>query len=163
MSHLPDLQSTGNLLKGLIGKAVQLKAGKPFPVDGAPKAPTFCGLYANDGETDPSALLVFDLPMTVVCGGSLSGLPPGVMTDQLKSGNVEDTIRENVYEIMNVAASLLNVSGTASHIRLKSVQELKGKAEGQIAQLASAKAARLDGEATIGSLPAGKFSFIRVS
>jgi hypothetical protein len=161
--HFPSAQAVTQLLSGLIGKNVQGKPVKPVPsLAGTAKAPTFWGLYTADGANEPSAAIVFDFPMTVSSAAAIGVIPVGVVNEQLRSGQVENLFKENVYEVLNISASLLNASG-CPHLRLTAMEELRATPTGKLEPFSKAGLQRLDLEIVFPSLPPGKLSVIRLA
>lgn len=77
------------------------------------------GLYV-DGEGKPVAVCLCDTSFAAYAGAALSMLPPGGAEDAAESGEISATMKENVYEVMNICSRLL-MSDSTPHLKLENM------------------------------------------
>lgn len=101
---LPKADDLGRLFSELLDKQVTAKAARP----GAPpqKGPWIAATYGSDENA--AVALLSDLNAAASLGAALSMLPAGRAEESVKSGTLEDVIRENFHEVCNVVTGLLN-------------------------------------------------------
>ncbi len=143
-----------------MGKLKETKASKQTTLLGKAGWPFFVGLYQTDPVSAPSAAIVLDPTLALAASGALSGFAPGVILEDLKAAVITGEIRSNVYEVLNIAGSLLNAN-FAPRLRLTEVCELESAPKGKLAFLLAEKPRRLDVEMTIAPCPAGKIVVLR--
>lgn len=157
----PDPKTVIELFRMLVGKAVPGRPMKPGPIAGSAAAPLFAALYTADGDSEPSATMIMDLPLALAASASLSGIPAGVVQEELRQKNISPTLRTNLTEVMNIAASLLNSNGSP-HIRLTEVAELRAKPDDKLQKIAARKTASMELEMVIPPCPPGRLILLRV-
>jgi len=114
MSHLPVPKEIRDLLTELLDREVTLSPGAPLAP--TPKNPCTIGVYVDD-RLMITALVAFDLPLSAHAGAAIGLVPPAGAAAAIEEGVLNDTLRENIYEVLNIAASLFNVPGE-DHLRL---------------------------------------------
>ncbi|TQK69572.1 hypothetical protein [Nocardioides sp. SLBN-35] len=112
--HLPQPKQLRDLLADLLGRDVTLTPSAPFAP--GPDTPASVALYVDD-SLRISALIACDLAFSAYAGAALGLIPVGDATAAVGDGKVTDAISENLYEVLNIAASTFNVAG-ADHLRL---------------------------------------------
>jgi hypothetical protein len=112
-SHLPTPQQIRELLADLLGRDVTLSPAAPF-APGADNASV--AIYVSD-QLQITALIACDLPLSVYAGAALGLVPPGGAAEAIGDGKLPDSLRDNLYEVLNIAASMFNAPG-AEHLRL---------------------------------------------
>jgi hypothetical protein len=115
-THLPVAKEIRDLFVDLLDRAVTLSPGVAL----APthKNPSTVGVYVDD-RLQVTALVVLDLPLSAYVGAAIGLIPPEGAETAINTG-LSDTLRDNVHEVYNIAASLFNV-GQADHLRLYDV------------------------------------------
>lgn len=116
-SYLPVTKEVRDLLTDLLGREVSLSPGAPLAP--TPKTPCTIGVYVDD-LLQVTALIAFDLPLSAHAGAAIGLVPVAGAEAAIEEGTLGDTLRENLYEVLNIAASLFNVDG-ATHLRLYDV------------------------------------------
>ncbi len=81
-----------------------------------PKSASLYGLYVNE-ENKPVAACVVDKEFAAYAGAALSMIPKGGAEDAAESGEIPQSMQENVYEVMNICSRLLMGDDTP-HLRL---------------------------------------------
>jgi hypothetical protein len=117
MSYLPAPKEIRDLLAELLDRPITLSPSTPL----APTAKNPCtiGVYVDD-LLRVTSLVAFDLARSARAGAAIGLVPVGGADAAIEEGLLTDTLRENVYEVLNIAASLFNVEG-ATHVRLYDV------------------------------------------
>jgi hypothetical protein len=113
-SHLPLPKQIKDLLEGLLGRDVTLAPAAPFAP--GPKAPASVAVYVDD-SLRVTSLIACDLPLSAYAGAALGLVPPAGADAAVDAGALTETLSENLYEVLNIAASMFNASG-ADHLRL---------------------------------------------
>jgi hypothetical protein len=120
MSHLPVPKEIRDLLAGLLDRDVTLSPTGPLAP--TPKNPCTIGVCVDD-RLQVTALVGFDLPLSAYAGAALGLVPPAGAEAAIAEGVLDETLRGNLYEVLNIAASLFNVEG-ATHVRLYDVHHV---------------------------------------
>lgn len=154
--QLPNTSSVANLLRGLLCKPVAVK-----PAAGVlAKAPQVHSVGVFVGGTGAiGSLCLCDVAAAAYLGAALSLIPPAVAAEALKKSMLSEGLVENLREVVNVTASLFNVSG-GSHVRLRDLLTSPQPFPAEVVSLAAAKAGRTDMEITVPGYGAGKMSFV---
>lgn len=116
-SHLPVPKQIRDLLAELLDREVTLSPSTPLAP--TPKNPCTIGLYVDD-LLQVTSLIAFDLSLSAHAGAAIGLVPVGGAEAAIEEGILNDTLRDNLYEVLNIAASLFNVEG-ATHVRLYDV------------------------------------------
>jgi hypothetical protein len=64
-----------------------------------------------------TALIVCDLSLSAYAGAAIGLVPANGAEAAIEEGALTDTLRDNLYEVLNIAASLFNAPG-AEHLKL---------------------------------------------
>lgn len=156
--QLPTQASTIHLLGGLLCKPITAKPA-PQPLLAAP-GPRVIGLYVDD-KGAVGSLWMCDIAGGAYLGAALSLIGPAVAAEAHKTGRLSEGLLENLHEVINVAASLFNVTG-GGHVRLKSILVPPAPIPADIVALANVKKGRTDLDITVPGYGAGKVSFVLV-
>lgn len=116
-SHLPVPKQIRDLLAELLDREVTLSPSTPLAP--TPKNPCTIGVYVDD-LLQVTSLIAFDLSLSAHAGAAIGLVPVGGAEAAIEEGILNDTLRDNLYEVLNIAASLFNVEG-ATHVRLYDV------------------------------------------
>ena len=112
--HLPLPKQLRDLLADLLGRDVTLEPAPPYAP--GPDTPASVAVYVDD-SLRISALIACDLAFSAYAGAAIGLVPPGGAQAAIDDGKLTDTLSENLYEVLNIAASMFNVAG-ADHLRL---------------------------------------------
>ena len=112
--HLPAPIEIRELLEGLLGRDVGVDTAPPL-IPG-PSVPASVGVYVDD-SLQISAVSCLDLPLSAYAAASLGLVPASAAQTAVEQGVLDDTLRENLYEVLNIAAAAFNVAD-AVHVRL---------------------------------------------
>ena len=105
----------GTFLGDIMGRTVESTGIDPIEFDGDDV--WFTGVFIEDDETVSGAYIT-DLPMAAFAGASLAMIPKPVAEDAISSGELPESLRENVAEVANIASALLN-SPVFPHLRMR--------------------------------------------
>ncbi|GAB2873633.1 hypothetical protein [Nocardioides pacificus] len=113
-THLPTPMQIRELLAGLLDKPVTLTPGVPLAP--GPKTPVSIAAFVDD-MLRVTGVIVCDLKMSAYLGAALGLVPVKQAESVIAAGALDETIAENLYEALNIAASIFNVEN-AGHVRL---------------------------------------------
>jgi len=103
--EFPAEEKISELLEMLLGKKIGCKPGRSL----SPMARDIGaqGVYVfDDGEI--AALVLTDMGFSGTTGAALSMLNSSVAEQAMRSGELNDTLQENIREVLNIAASWFN-------------------------------------------------------
>lgn len=112
--HLPQPKQVRDLLTELLGREVTLSPGAPYAP--GPDTPASIAVYVDD-QLQIRALIACDLTFSAHAGAAIGLVPVGGSEAAIEDGKLTDTLAENLYEVLNIAASMFNVAG-ADHLKL---------------------------------------------
>ena len=153
-STVPSAMSVRELLERLLGRDVDTVACPP-PVT----ATAVLGIYVCDRER-MTAVLSLDLPLAAYLGSSLALLPPRVAQAAIADGGLTPDLVENVGEVLNVLAAVLN-EHSDTHQRLYQTW-LGAEAPADAAAHSKALGNRLDLAVSVQGYGSGTLSFVLV-
>lgn len=104
MLRLPAPDAVTRLLSGLLGVKVSVIDNK---VDDAKLV--VCGVFASAAH-DEAAFCLLDIPFGAAAGAALSMMPVDVAKDYVKKGKLDEDIRDNCAEVLNVCSRLFTSS-----------------------------------------------------
>ncbi|HWJ81092.1 MAG TPA: hypothetical protein VNS55_02545 [Nocardioides sp.] len=116
--HLPQPKQLKDLLTDLLGRDVSLSPTTPYAP--GPSDPVTLATYVDD-SLNIVALIACDLGFSARAGAAIGLVPPGGAEEAIGDGKLTDTLADNLYEVLNIGASVFNVPG-ADHVRLHDVQ-----------------------------------------
>src|SRR5512142_2616215 len=93
---LPPNAELEKLLTGLVMRDVKVKNG-----EGAAGEPVAVALFRTDVPLQEVAV-VCDLPLAASLAAALSVVPVGAVKDAVSAGALEESLRQNLAEVMNV-------------------------------------------------------------
>ncbi|MBN2801814.1 MAG: hypothetical protein JXR91_01835 [Deltaproteobacteria bacterium] len=109
---MPTASGISELLEGLLGEEIEVKESETLilKTDNI----SISGEYEEDDGTI-AAYILLSFELGVMMGAALSMIPKGTVTDEIENSKLNDEVRDNLHEILNIAASLLNNSDKAHH------------------------------------------------
>jgi hypothetical protein len=113
---LPDVHKVQSIL-GLLFDGLDVKSGGSL--DEKPKGGAFFGVFIGADDA-PVALCGVDLSLGASLAAALSMLPPSVVKEAVKTGDLGRVMAENLREIMNICTRLL-LDSTSPHLKLDQV------------------------------------------
>ncbi len=115
--HLPTPKQLRDLLTELLGREVAVSPGTPL----APSAdaPATFSVFVDNSLTI-CALIVVDLDLSAHAGAAIGLMPPPTAREAIEEKSLPDTMKENLYEVLNIASAMFNIEG-ARHTKLHEV------------------------------------------
>jgi hypothetical protein len=158
-SYLPVPKEIRDLLTELLDRDVQVSPNAPL----APTANNPCtvGVYVDD-SLQVTSVIAFDLPLSAHAGAAIGLVPAAGAEAAIGEGILTDTLRDNVYEVLNIAASLFNVDG-ATHVRLYDVHHAGLPVPGDILARALTLGRREDLAVDVAGYGPGRLSVVLVA
>lgn len=141
----------------LVGKKIKAARGSPLVAANVRGVAT----YADAAGTLAFVALT-DVAFVASVGAALAMIPLPIVAEAIRTGKPPESLVENAYEVLNVAASLFNeVEGATLHVK---VQKLTiGPLNPELAKRLLKPAARLDLDIGIPGYPDSKLSLVAVS
>lgn len=102
---LPDAKKAAAMLTSTLRRDVKLTLLKPVP----DKEFVAVGHYA-DRDKKPVAACFADKAMTLYAGAALSLVPADAARDAMKEAAIDEVMRENFAEVLNVCSRLIELS-----------------------------------------------------
>lgn len=102
---LPKAPELEKVLQGLAQRAVRVKQ-----VEAQPAAPVAVGLYRSDAPVQ-DLVVMFELPLAGSLAASLTMVPAGAVKEAVERGVLEESLRDNLAEVMNVLARYATMAG----------------------------------------------------
>ena len=114
---LPCTSAVASMLGTLLGKPVLAKPTKATTL--GPRDRTLVGLYVRDDDS-VDAVIVCDLAAAAALGCALALIHPSNAAECVKRGKLDEALLENLREVLNVMAGLVNHAGVP-RLRLQAV------------------------------------------
>lgn len=115
LTELPTAKEVRELIMGVVGRDVDLTIEGAALTSASPGG-VIVGEYVSE-EMGSNALIALDLPLAAYLGAALALIPAGGAEASLEDGYLSDSLLDNTYEVLNIAASLFNKEG-APHLRI---------------------------------------------
>jgi len=153
-TQLPSPKDVRDMLEELLGKDITVGDGSPASAADLKKATV--AAYIDDGN-HIAAVAGMDLPLSAWIGAAIGLIPKGGAEACVEDGDLSKMVGENVREVCNIMAALLNRAGTP-HLRLeKESVYLPGEpAPGDVQTRLVALGSRLDLTVTVAGYGAGR-------
>jgi len=116
-THLPLPKQVRDLFAELLDRDITL--GPSDPLTPGPKVPASVATYVDD-MLRVTGVISCDLPLSARAGAALGLAPAAEAEAAIEDGRITEVLAENLYEVLNIAASMFNVDG-ATHVRLHSL------------------------------------------
>lgn len=154
--RMPIPEEVRDFLGDLLGKPVSVT--KTGEMDFAKEPETYLtGLYVDDKDRLIGACIT-DIPLAATAGAALAMMPAAVAKEAVDAGKLEEGLRDNFYEVVNILSRLLN-GPSVPHLRLTELVE--GVPEDVIALAEKAKG-RKHYDVTVVGYTGGKLGLIGV-
>ena len=153
----PVMKEVGDLFQMLLGKRCKVSKGRPLTSRPADQAAV--GIYADDDGKIVAAIVV-DIGLAGTAGTALSMLPPGIAKDVTRTKRLPENVAENLYEVLNVSASLFNDT-RSRHVRLTTMVHGRTPVPKDVAMLIRKPKTRMDMNIEVQGYPTkGRVSFM---
>ena len=100
-------------LDPLFGKDIDINNSQPLDINNK----VVIGTYV-DGEGKAIGAIVMDYSCACYTAAALSMMPADIADENIKSGEIEDSLRDNLYEVLNIGVSFFS-DGTTPDMRIK--------------------------------------------
>jgi len=158
-SYLPAIKEIRDLLADLLGRDIDLSPTTPLAPSS--KNPTSVGVYVDDA-LQVTAVVVCDLAFSAYVAAAIGLVPPPTAQEAVEEGTLSLALRENLYEVLNIAASLFNV-GEHTHLRLYDLHAAGDPLPGSVLVQALTLGRREDLEVEVGGYGRGRLSVVLVA
>ena len=156
VTPVPAPKLVRDLLEDLLGRQVDVRPGEPLsPED---DRATTVAVYVDDSLT-LRLVGVADLAFSAYAGASIGLVPVGGAELAIEERSLPSTIEENLYEVLNICASLLNAEGLP-HVKLHAVHYPGSVPPPQAHAMACTLGRRLDLVVDIAGYGTGRFSLV---
>ncbi len=152
----PESKAVNELFAMLLGK--RCKVAKDKPMGRRPGEAAAIGVYVDDaGEL--VAAVVCDIALAGAAGTALSMLPPKLAKDCIRTKRLPDNVAENLYEVLNVGASLFN-SARTPHVKLLEVVQEPARPSKEVQALLRKPGTRMDLSIAVNGYEPGKIHLL---
>lgn len=156
MTPVPTALDARELISGLLGREVTVQMTDPFVGDEG--AGTTWAVYEDD-QARARAVALMDLPLSAYAGAAIGLMPVGAAEAALEDNELSPVMQENLYEVLNVLAALLNAPD-CPHVKLTSVTHVGRTPDGEVAAHATTVGRRLDLTVTVPQFGTGRLSIV---
>ena len=153
---VPTPKAVRDMLTDLLGRAVEVNPSLPYAP--RPGEPMSIAVFVDD-RTVVRAVGVVDLGFSARAGAAIGLVPSPTAEEAIGSGLLPETLAENLYEVLNIAASLLNAEGVV-HVKLHEMFAAGTRPPAPIAECLQALGRRLDLGVDIAGYGKGRFSLV---
>lgn len=156
LTPVPASKDVRDLLEQLLDRGVEVAPGDPYaPADGERAT---LAVYVDD-QMHTRAVAVADLPFSAYVGAAIGLLPVGGAEAALEDKALSPTLRENLHEVLNIVAALLNPEG-APHVRLYAMHAPGEVPPIDVSGFARTLGRRLDLRVDVAGYGSGRFSLV---
>ena len=152
--RMPIPEDVRDFLGDLLGKPVSVTKASQIDFNDEPEQ-YVTGLYVDDHDRLIGAFIA-DIPLAATTGAALAMMPAAVAKEAADKGKLEEGLRDNFYEIVNILSRLLN-GPSVPHLRLT---ELVDGVPGDVLQLIEKAKGRKQYDVTVVGYAGGKMSLI---
>ncbi len=155
---VPHPKQVRDLFLGLTGKEVEVSPSHPVL---AGREPAAVAVYVTD-KLATGAVVAWNLDLAAYAGGAL-GLVPLPQTEQARNdGQLTAELSDNVYEVLNIFASVFNEVSGAPHLRLHAVHGVGDRLPTDVGSMLGYVVRRLDLQVTIPGYGGGRLSVVSI-
>jgi hypothetical protein len=158
-THLPHPKQIRDLITDLLGRDVTLTPAPPFAP--GPKSPASIAVYVDD-SLRVTSLIACDLPCSAHLAAALALVPTRVAEEAIEAGMLDQNLAENLFEVLNVAASMFNVPN-AAHLKLHALHPAGTPLDPMVRAQALTLGRREDLHIEISGYGSGQFSVVMVA
>lgn len=158
-SYLPTIKEIRDLLTDLLDRDIQVSPTPPLAP--TPNNPCTVAVYVDD-TLQVTSVIAFDLALSAYAGAAIGLVPVAGAQAAVEERILNDTLRENVYEVLNIAASLFNHDG-ATHVRLYDAHHIGNVLPGDVMVKALTLGRREDLAIEVGGYGSGRLSVVLVA
>ncbi|MGZ4699007.1 MAG: hypothetical protein ACXVY4_16180 [Oryzihumus sp.] len=160
MTPVPLPKPVRDLLGDLLDRRVEVQVAEAAYAP-EPGEPATYAVYVDDAMRT-RAVGVADLAFSAFAGAAIGLIPPNGAQVAIEEKSLPAAMQENLYEVLNVLASLFNAEGLP-HVKLHAAYSPGGAgAPSDARAYACVLGRRLDLEVEIGGYGSGRFSVVGV-
>jgi hypothetical protein len=154
--RVPVAKPVRDMLTELLGRPVEVAPSIPY----APLStePATLAVYVDDA-TIVRAVMVADLPFSAYAGAAIGLVPVQGAEEAITEKVLPETLEENLYEVLNISASLLNAEGLP-HLRLYRLHAPGNPPPTEMANCARVLGGRLDLSVEITGYGTGRLTVV---
>jgi hypothetical protein len=153
---VPSAKAVRDMLSDLLGRTVEVRSSLPYAP--RPSDPVTVAVYVDD-RTVVRAVGVADLAFSARAAAAIGLVPAASADEAVEAGVLGETLAENLHEVLNIAASLLNAEGVV-HVKLHQMYAAGTRPPAEIAACVQALGRRLDLGVDIAGYGGGRFSLV---
>ena len=154
---LPRADSIGKLLTGIVGKPTS--AAKVSPLVLSLRTAYYVAVY-HDQAGELAGLCFVDLSLAAYLSSALLMFPAATALENIKAGILTDVLRENLWEIGNIARQGLNRPDEGYLVLSKGFEIIGGLPPG-LSKIISTCSGRLDTEVTVAGYGKGHMLIVQ--
>lgn len=158
-SYLPSTKEIKDLLTELLDREVTVAPSSPLAP--TPANPCTVAVYVDD-TLQVTSVIAFDLALSARAGAAIGLVPAAGADAAIEERVLNQTLQENVYEVLNIAASLFNMDG-ATHVRLYDAHHVGAPLPHDVLARALTLGRREDLSVEVGGYGAGRLSVVLVA
>lgn len=158
-SYLPSTKEIRDLLTELLDREVTVAPSAPLAP--TPNNPCTVAVYVDD-TLQVTSVIAFDLALSAHAGAAIGLVPAAGSAAAIEERVLSQTLQENVYEVLNIAASLFNHDG-ATHVRLYDAHHVGAPVPGDVLARALTLGRREDLAVEVAGYGAGRLSVVLVA
>ncbi|MFL6107495.1 MAG: hypothetical protein ACJ72L_11070 [Marmoricola sp.] len=155
-SYLPSTKEIRDLLTELLDREIQVSPSAPLAP--TPNNPCTVAVYVDD-TLQVTSVIAFDLALSAYAGGAIGLVPVTGAQAAVEERVLSATLRENLYEVLNIAASLFNKDG-ATHVRLYDAHHIGNPLPGDVLVKALTLGRREDLAIDVAGYGSGRLSVV---
>ena len=154
--RVPAPKPVRDMLTDLLGRNVEVVLGAPYaPQHGEPGT---LGVYVDDA-TIVRAVMVGDMAFSAYAGAAIGLVPVHGAKEAITTERLPQALEENLYEVLNICASLLNAEGLP-HLRLYQMFAPGDLPPAEVSNCARILGGRLDLSVEIAGYGKGRLSVV---
>lgn len=153
---VPAAMPVRTLLEDLLGRQVEVTPAEP--INPQEERATTMAAYVDDALR-LRMVGVCDIPFSAFAGASIGLVPQAAAQLAVEDGLLPVTIQDNLYEVLNICAALLNAEGLP-HVKLHAVHYPGSTPPSQVMAMACTLGRRLDLRVDIAGYGTGRFSLV---
>lgn len=158
-SYLPATKEIKDLLTDLLGREVTVSPSAPLAP--TPNNPCTVAVYVDD-TLQVTSVVAFDLGLSAHAAAAIGLVPAAGAEAAIEERVLTPTLQENVYEVLNIAASLFNAD-KATHVRLYDVHHIGNPLPGDVLVKALTLGRREDLAVEVAGYGSGRLSAVLVA
>lgn len=153
---VPVPKQVRDMLTDLLDRNITVTPGRPYACK--VEEPCTVAVYVDD-MSYVRAVGVADLAFSARAGAAIGLVPSAAAERSINGGLLDDTIAENLHEVLNIAASLLNREGVV-HVKLHAMYAPGAPPSSDIIACTQTLGRRLDLGVDISGYGGGRFSLV---